>query len=167
MSTSLSELPVAQPHQMSQQDLAGQQNYDINSMIDSVANEVNNNHGQQDGPNMSASALSYQMDQSQIPPNGPNYQMDDHEMMGMNPYAMMQNMEHEPELTLTQKLTNEAKLPLVALVLFLMLNLPQINVLLTGFVPKFLAENGEINMMGLVCKAVLFAVLLYLVKYFL
>jgi len=167
MSTSLSELPVAQPQQMSHPDVAAQQNYDINSMIDSVAQEVNANHGQQEGPNMSASALSYQMDQSQIPQHGPNPHMEEHEMMGMNPYAMMPTMEPEPELSLTQKITNEAKLPLVAMALFMMLNLSQINVMLTSFVPRLLAENGEINMMGLFCKAVLFAALLFAAKYFL
>lgn len=169
MSTSLSELPVNNaPPQQAVPDLGAQQNYDINSMIDSVAQEVNANHGQQDGPNMSASALNYQMDQSQIPQHGPQMTgMEEHEMMDVNPYAMMPTMEPEPELSLVQKVTNEAKLPLVAMVLFMVLSLSQVNVLLTGFVPRFLAENGDINMMGLAFKAVLFGLLFFAAKYFL
>jgi hypothetical protein len=165
MSTSLSELPVNSAPQH-QHDLGAQQNIDIIGMIDNVAREVNSNQGYQDGPNMSASALSYQMDHSQIPPSGPQMHMDEHNM-DMNQYAMMPNMEPEPELSLVQKVTNEAKLPLVVMIMFLLLSLPQVNMLVTRFIPRFLAENGEITMTGLAFKAFVFGVIFFSVKFFL
>jgi hypothetical protein len=172
MSTSLSELPVSSGQSMQMQmqtqpDLGAQQNMDIMGMIDNVAREVNSNNGYQNGPNMNASALSYQMDHSQIPPHGPQMHMEEPEMDMNNSYMMMPSSEPEPELTLVQKITQEAKLPLVVMCMFFLLSMPHVNVLITRFIPRFLAENGDMTMLGLGFKAVMFALIFFLVKYFL
>lgn len=172
MSTSLSELPVSsgasmQMQMQTQPDLSAQQNMDIMGMIDNVAREVNSNNGYQNGPNMNASALSYQMDQSQIPPHGPQMHMQQEPEMEMNQYMMMPPGEPEPELTLVQKITQEAKLPLVVMCMFFLLSTPHVNVLITRFIPRFLAENGEMTMLGLGFKAVMFALIFFIIKYFL
>ena len=127
MSTSLSDLPL--PPNMNQQQ-GEQQQFDINSMIDAVSNQQN--QPQQEDSNMSAGALQYQLDNSQIPYNGPNPNLRIQEepyMMEHNPYEMMQ----EPELTLVDKIKSQMTIPLIVGVLFVVLSLPQFNKLLTKF----------------------------------
>ena len=62
MSTSLSDLPLPGGQ------MPEQQNFDLNKMIDEAATQVQ----QGDEPNLSSGALQYQLDNSQIPLNGPN-----------------------------------------------------------------------------------------------
>ena len=164
MSTSLSDLPL--PPGQQNNDYAAQQQFDLNSMIDVAANQANQQHPEE--PNISAGALQYQMDQSQIPYNGPNPNIQINEDQYIDPmqYEMMQQ-EPEPELTLVQKLTNEIKIPIIVAVLFVILSLPQFNQILTRFVPRFLSETGEMNLMGLAAKAAIIAILVMLVKLFL
>ncbi len=170
MSTSLSDLPIPGA-QMQQQQIPEQQQFDLNSMIDEASKQQTGGNYQED-TNLSANALQYQLDSSQIPQNGPNPNMQMNEqfmqqgMQGMEPMYEYE-MEPERELTLTERLTNEIKLPIVVAVLFVILSLPQFNQLLTKFVPRFLAETGELNMMGLMAKAFIIAVLIFAIKYFL
>ena len=170
MSTSLSDLPM--PGQQQMPDLSGQQNFDLNNMIDEAAKQVNagNYQNQQEDPNLSAGAIQYQLDQSQIPQNGPipNIQIQDHQYDEQQPQYMydMMEPEQEPELSLVQKITSEVKLPLIVAVLFVILSLPQFNRLLTRFVPKLLAETGELNMMGLLAKGIILAILFFAIKHF-
>ena len=116
MSTSLSDLPMPGQQQMS--DLSGQQNFDLNNMIDEAAKQVNagNYQNQQEDPNLSAGAIQYQLDQSQIPQNGPipNIQIQDHQYDEQQPqYMYDMEPEQEPELSLVEKITSEVKLPLL------------------------------------------------------
>lgn len=167
MSTPLSELSMPQEQHP---DLNAQQQFDVNQMIDDVSNQLNNQTQDQNGPDMNASAMQYQMDQSQIPQqefHEPQQMSEqEYQMMAQNPYAMMGMPEPEPELSLTEKVVKEVKLPLFVIALVMVLSLPQFNRLLTGFVPKFLAENGEMTMVGLLSKAVLAGVLFFLFKLF-
>ena len=161
MSTSLSDLPL--PPNMNQQQ-GEQQQFDINSMIDAVSNQQN--QPQQEDSNMSAGALQYQLDNSQIPYNGPNPNLRIQEepyMMEHNPYEMMQ----EPELTLVDKIKSQMTIPLIVGVLFVVLSLPQFNKLLTKFFPRFLSESGDMNMMGLGVKALIIVLLVLGAKLFL
>lgn len=163
MSTSLSDLPL--PPNMNQQQ-GEQQQFDINSMIDAVSNQQN--QPQQEDSNMSAGALQYQLDNSQIPYNGPNPNLRIQEepyMMEQNPYEMMQ--EQEPELSLVDKIRNQMTIPIIVAVLFVVLSLPQFNKLLTRFFPRFLSESGDMNMMGLAVKALIMAVIVLGAKLFL
>jgi hypothetical protein len=174
MSTSLSDLPLPGG---GMQDLSGgaQQNFDLNSMIDEAAKQVKAGTYQNDGPSLSAGAIQYQLDASQIPQNGPNpnvqmqqeqqYMGDDMQME--QPQYMYDMSYPEPELSLTDKILNQIKLPLIVAVLFVILSIPQFNRVLTRFVPRFLAETGELNMMGLFAKAIVLAILLVGVRYFL
>jgi hypothetical protein len=83
-------------------------------------------------------------------------------------YEMMQQyMEQEPELSFVQKITNEVKIPLIVAVLFVILSLPQFNKVLTKFVPRLLSETGDLNMMGLVAKSIIIAILVLIAKLFL
>jgi hypothetical protein len=166
MSTSLSDLPL--PPGQQNNDYAAQQQFDLNSMIDVAANQANQQQSEE--PNISAGALQYQMDPSQIPYNGPNpnIQINEDQYIDPDQYEMMQmQQEQEPELTLVQKLTNEIKIPIIVAVLFVILSLPQFNQILTRFVPRFLSETGEMNLMGLAAKAAIIAILVMLVKLFL
>ena len=170
MSTSLSDLPM--PGQQQMPDLSGQQNFDLNNMIDEAAKQVNagNYQNQQEDPNLSAGAIQYQLDQSQIPQNGPipNIQIQDHQYDEQQPQYMYDMMEQEPEheLSLVEKITSEIKLPLIVAVLFVILSLPQFNRVLTKFVPRLLAETGELNMMGLLAKGIILAILFFAIKHF-
>jgi hypothetical protein len=168
MSTSLSDLPM--PGQQQMPDLSGQQNFDLNNMIDEAAKQVNagNYQNQQEDPNLSAGAIQYQLDQSQIPQNGPipNIQIQDHQYDEQQPqYMYDMESDQEPELSLVQKITSEVKLPLIVAVLFVILSLPQFNRLLTRFLPKLLAETGELNMMGLLAKGIILAILFFAIKH--
>ena len=165
MSTSLSDLPL--PPNMNQQN--EQQQFDLSSMIDSVANQQQQNQQQQEEPNMSAGALQYQLDNSQIPYNGPNPNLQIQEepyMMEQNPYEMMREQQ-EPELSLVDRIKSQLTIPLIVAVLFVLLSLPQFNKLLTKFFPRFLSENGDMNMMGLALKALIIAILVLGAKMFL
>lgn len=163
MSTSLSDLPV--PGGQMQMQMPEQQNFDLNKMIDEAATQVQ----QGDEPNLSAGALQYQLDNSQIPVNGPtpNIQMQDQYSMEQPQY--MYEMEQEPEVekTFMEKITSDMKIPLLVAVLFVILSMPQFNRLLTRFVPRLLSETGDLNMMGLAAKGLLMAVLVFVAKYFL
>jgi hypothetical protein len=166
MSTPLSDLPLPSGQNMPDMSGGAQQQYDLNSMIDAAAS-VQNQPTQED-PSISAGALQYQMDPSQIPFNGPNpnihIQEEDHQPMH---YEMMQQyMEPEPELSFVQKITNEIKIPLIVAVLFVVLSLPQFNKVLTRFVPRLLSETGDLNTMGLVAKSIIIAILVLLAKLF-
>jgi hypothetical protein len=163
MSTSLNDLPL--PPNMNQQN--EQQQFDLSSMIDSAAGQQN--QPQQEEPNMSAGALQYQLDNSQIPYNGPNPNLQIQEepyMMEHNPYEMMREQQ-EPELSLVDKIKSQLTIPLIVALLFVILSLPQFNKLLTRFFPRFLSENGDMNMMGLAMKALIIAVLVLGAKMFL
>ena len=170
MSTSLSDLPIP-GGQMPSQQIPEQQQFDLNSMIDEASKQQHSGNYQED-TNLSANALQYQLDSSQIPQNGPNPAMQMNEpymqqgMQSMEPMYEYDMGEQERELTLTERLTNEIKLPIVVAILFVLLSLPQFNQLLTKFVPRFLAETGELNMLGLMAKAFIIAVLIFAIKYF-
>jgi hypothetical protein len=164
MSTSLSDLPLPP----GQQDMSAQQQFDLNSMIDTAASQTSQQQ-QQSEPSLSAGALQYQMDPSQIPFHGPNpnIQMQEEQqyMDGPSPYEMMmQQVEPAEELTFVQKLTNEIKLPIIIAIVFILLSLPQFNRVITKFIPRLLSENGDINMMGLALKALIAAIVITLVK---
>ena len=166
MSTSLSDLPLPP----GQPDLSGQQQFDINSMIDAASSQTSQ-QSQQNEPNISAGAMQYQMDPSQIPFNGPNPNMQMQEepqyMDESSAYEMMMQQEPMEELTLVQKLTNEIKLPVIIAVIFLLLSLPQFNKVITKFIPRLLSENGDMNMMGLAFKALIAAIVITLVRFIL
>jgi hypothetical protein len=174
MSTSLSDLPMPGGQQMQMPaEMSGQQNFDLNKMIDEAANQVNSGNFQQgDEPNLSAGALQYQLDSSQIPLNGPNPNIQMQEQypssMTMEQPQYMYEMEPEQEVekTFVEKITSEIKIPIIVAVLFVILSLPQFNRLLTKFVPRFLAETGELNMMGLIAKAIILAVIILGAKFF-
>lgn len=171
MSTSLSDLPMP-GNQMPQQQMQEQQQFDLNSMIDEASKQQTGGNFQED-TNLSANALQYQLDSSQIPQHGPTPSMqmnpnmqEQYMQQGMEPMYEYE-MEPEKELTLTERLTNEIKLPLIVAILFVVLSLPQFNQVLTRFMPRFLAETGELNMMGLLAKAFIIAVLIFAIKFFL
>jgi hypothetical protein len=173
MSTSLNDLPL--PGGMPDLSGGAQQNFDLNTMIDEAAKQVKAGTYQNDGPSLSAGAIQYQLDASQIPQNGPNpnVQMQQEQFMGDEMMEQPQYMydmsepESQPELSLTDKIINQIKLPIVVAVLFVLLSLPQFNRILTKFVPRLLAETGELNMMGLLAKAIILAVLFFGIRYFL
>jgi hypothetical protein len=164
MSTSLSDLPLPGGQQMPQQmDMGGQQQFDLNKMID-VAAQASQQPTYQNDSNISSGALQYQLDQSQIPQNGPtpNIQMQEQQYegdMGMEPQYQYDMMEPEQEPSFFEKIMKDMKFAGIVAVLFVALSLPQFNKLLTGFIPKFLAETGEINMMGIAAKALILAIL--------
>jgi hypothetical protein len=152
-----------------QMDMGGQQQFDLNKMID-VAAQAAQQPTYQNDSNISAGALQYQLDQSQIPQNGPNPNVHIQEPqyegdMGMEQQYQYEMMEQEPEPSFFEKIMKDLKFAGVVAVLFIALSLPQFNKLLTGFVPRFLAETGEINMMGIAAKAVILAILFLSIRF--
>jgi len=70
------------------------------------------------------------------------------------------------QLSFSEKLLSEAKLPVLVVLLVFVANFSQLNKLLVEYVPKVVGNDGNINMLGLLVKAVLAGVLFYVVKKF-
>ena len=68
--------------------------------------------------------------------------------------------------TFSEKLLSEAKLPLLVVLLVFVANFNQFNKLLAEYVPRMVGSDGNINVFGLLFKAVLIGVLFYVVKKF-
>lgn len=66
--------------------------------------------------------------------------------------------------TLTQRLVQEAKEPLLVLVLCLLFGVPAVNALLLKWIPRIASEAGGMNMFGVLMKATLITIAFYLAK---
>lgn len=146
-------VPTHQPGMMGPSD---------DSMMNQVMERVNDMGEDPYNSNISGEMMHHTMDPSQIPPEQHRGYMEE-------PHPMMYNMPHEPmqeeSVSWSQKIQDGVKAPFIVFLIALIINLPQITRMITHFVPKLLQESGQLNMYGVVFKAVLVAMLYSIVTY--
>jgi hypothetical protein len=162
------------PHQQMpppQQQMPPQQGE--GQIVDDILNEldITDDNGQQD---INTDTFNYAMDPSQIPPeklsgnflepqktnymeNMPNSQPNNNKvgLLGIN-----LNKD-----TMVNKIIRTVKNPLYVFIILFILSLPQFNRLFFGLFPRFLLENGQIKLLGVLVKALLGAVIFFLCTY--
>ena len=135
-----------------------------NSIMSQVMERVGDMAEDPYASNVSGEMIQRTMDPSQIPPEQQGRYMNE------APHPMMYNMPHEPmyeaePVSWTQKIQEGVKAPFIVFLIALIINLPQITRMITHFVPKLLHESGQLNMYGVVFKAIAIAMLYSVVTY--
>lgn len=74
--------------------------------------------------------------------------------------------EYEQPLSFTDKLLREMKMPLLVVLLVFLSNFGYLNKLLVQYVPRIIGNDGNMNMYGLLLKAVFAGFLFFVVKKF-
>jgi len=69
-----------------------------------------------------------------------------------------------PSKNIYSRILDEAKVPFVVALLFVLFSLPPVRILMAHYVPKFIKQTGEFNMMGLVFVAGLNALTFWLLQ---
>ena len=73
----------------------------------------------------------------------------------------------QKELSTTDMIISEAKMPLLVMLLVFLTNFSSLNQILVKNVPKLANADGDLNMIGLVAKVLLAGLVFYIVKRFL
>lgn len=68
--------------------------------------------------------------------------------------------------TLWCSLWLEAKEPIIVLLLSVIFGLPLVDRILTRYMPRFSAEGGTLNTIGVICKAIVITIFFFLLKKF-
>lgn len=96
------------------------------------------------------------MDQQQMPAQQDRYE----------PYGEQYEPQYEQRMMSTnERIISEVKEPLLVVLLVFITNFSTFNNLLIQYIPK-LGEHGELNMLGLLLKAVIAGIVFYAVKKF-
>ena len=69
-----------------------------------------------------------------------------------------------PSKNIYSRVLDEAKVPFVVALLFVLFSLPPVRILMAHYVPKFIKQTGEFNMMGLVFVAALNALTFWVLQ---
>ena len=149
---------------LQQLGIGNEQSYDMNvpsdaSMMNQVMEQVETMDNDPHASNISGEMMSHHMDPAQIPPEQ-QYEYMEHEPMEYHQPRM------EPEESWSKKVQSGVKAPFIVFLMAFIVGLPQITRVLTHFVPKLLQESGQLNLYGVVVKALLIASLYALVSYF-
>ena len=167
-STPLNQLPSQQPPPPPPQELDNS-----NDMVEDILNEMSNSNN---GSNNDS--INYAMDPSQIPPEKMDVnfletpQQNSEQLL--NNQENLQNNNNPTEVksnSILSKLNlgsmegtlskcfNSTKSAVIVFVLVLVVSLPKFNKIVFTKLPKMLSESGEINIKGVLLKAVLCSVL--------
>lgn len=68
----------------------------------------------------------------------------------------------EPEYTVYDVIYNEVSYPILVMVLFVILSLPQLDKVLCGFINFICSEEGTINIFGILLKSLIMGMLFYI-----
>lgn len=174
-STPLNQLPSQQPQQLP----PPQQPDNSDDMVEDLLNEMSNNNGTNND------SLNYTMDPSQIPPEKMNVNFletpQQNNTQQMNNQEVNDNGASNNEVKsnsllsklniggmegMVSKCFNGAKSAVIVFILVLIVSLPQFNKTVFTKLPKMLSETGEINIKGVLLKAVLCSVLFLVASMF-
>lgn len=72
----------------------------------------------------------------------------------------------EQSRTLLCRLWLEAKEPIIVLLLSVLFGLPLVDRILTRYMPRFSAEGGTLNTIGVICKAIVITIVFFMLKKF-
>jgi len=166
-STPLNQLPSQQPPPPPPQELDNS-----NDMVEDILNEMSNSNN---GSNNDS--LNYAMDPSQIPPDKMDVnfletpqQNSDQPLNNQEPFQNNNATEVKSNSILSKlnlgsmegtlsKCFNSTKSAVIVFVLVLVVSLPKFNKIVFTKLPKMLSESGEINIKGVLLKAILCSVL--------
>ena len=73
---------------------------------------------------------------------------------------------YSSQYSVKNMLTNELKYPLLQVLLYVLLNLDSVNVYLYKYIPMLFTSSRDLNIRGIVVKAVVLALLYYLITTF-
>lgn len=147
-------------------------NNDSNSQL--VQNILNNMDQQQDTEQDQQDQYDHQMQQQQM--QQMQMQQQQQQMQQQMQMQPQQQMQMQPQQQMPVKATGlnlkdlaitELKTPMLVFVLYLVLNFSKVDNLVGQYVPKLVGMDGNLNMFGLVFKALMMAVLFYVLKKFL
>ena len=68
----------------------------------------------------------------------------------------------EPEYTVYDMIYNEVSYPILVMVLFVILSLPQLDNILCGFINFICSDDGTINIFGILLKSLIMGILFYI-----
>ena len=153
------------PPQMPEQ--SPQQIVNEDDLVNDILNDIDTVDNAKDNINFGTS--DYIMSDSQIPSETLNdnflYPNNDTEQINS-----MKGGNDEPIVKTGNKYIDLAikylKDPIIIIILFVLLSLPQVNKMLFHLVPKLLNENGTISFYGILLKGVLCAILFVAINYF-
>jgi len=58
------------------------------------------------------------------------------------------------------------KIAVIVTILFIMFNLKIVNTMIVKYISKLSTENGELSIIGLIVKAIIFGIILFSINYF-
>jgi hypothetical protein len=166
MSTPLNQLPSLAPN-MPDQNMPPMNPQNHDQLVDDILRDIEEPPQQQS--NIDTEMLGYSMDSSQIPPPKMNKNFldassskssgNDVESDNSNDGGFMDYTETKMEWIM-----NMVKAPLVVFVITFILSLPHFNRFLFGLIPSCLLESGQVNIYGVLLKAVIGAVLFIVIS---
>ena len=68
----------------------------------------------------------------------------------------------EPNYTMYDVIYNEVSYPLLVIILFIMLSIPQVDSMLCSYISFICSESGDINFFGILLKSLIMGILFYI-----
>jgi|TARA_R110002074_G_scaffold325558_1_gene495864 hypothetical protein len=68
----------------------------------------------------------------------------------------------EPNYTMYDVIYNEVSYPLLVIILFIMLSIPQVDSMLCSYISFICSDSGDINFFGILLKSLLMGLLFYI-----
>ena len=68
----------------------------------------------------------------------------------------------EPNYTMYDVIYNEVSYPLLVIVLFIMLSIPQVDSMLCSYISFICSDSGDINFFGILLKSLVMGILFYI-----
>lgn len=172
MSTPLNQLPSLAPN-MPDQNMPHMNPQNHDQLVDDILRDIEEPPQQQS--NIDTEMLGYSMDSSQIPPPKMNKNFLDASSskssgnggeIGIGGESDNSNGGGFMDYTETKMewIMNMVKTPLVVFVITFILSLPHFNRFLFGLIPSCLLESGQVNIYGVLLKAVIGAVLFIVIS---
>ena len=72
------------------------------------------------------------------------------------------NEEYQEEYTMYDVIYNEVSYPLLVIVLFILLSIPQIDSMLCSYISFICSESGNLNLYGILLKSLVMGLLFYI-----
>jgi len=137
---------------------------DDSRIVQSILQEMKHQEGsQQNLPEQSSAP------QMQIMPQGqqPQYMQQEQEYEPDDVYDSYDDVQEFKKQSLVDTVMKEVREPFVIILLYMATNLPMINKLITKYIPKTITNTGNVNLIGTSLKAIVVAILFYIIKKFL
>lgn len=137
---------------------------DDSRIVQSILQEMKHQEGSQQ--NLPEQSNTPQM---QVMPQGqqPQYMQPEPEYEPDDVYDSYDDVQEFKKQSLVDTILKEVREPIVVILLYVATNLPMINKLITKYIPKTVTNTGNVNLIGTSLKAIIVAILFYIIKKFL